>query len=456
MLFQFASRTSSFLIKVHDNPLRRNRQIARHSYSVKHNKDVDMGKDGSKNEDKETQIDRRLRDFFSTTEQFTVVEKVMESFLGKNNEEEKNPDSIPENVLPILTRCNNDDDGFINGDDEDDWSKLFDPLFSTTHIINSSVDNLNSLVKHTDLKDKSNQKRRGQSFKITVAYKGSSYCGWQIQPSNEIPSVQQTLINILDPILGNNNDVEAKKKPIDIRVCGRTDAGVSAIAQVCRVRTLRSSNEITSIGIQNRINDDMLLTGIGNKNSLDGKNLFCTSVQKVGDKFHPTFGAQNRAYAYIIDSIELGELINSIPDASNNVSVEKVVFILNKMARRVEGLELDYKGLSFGKVKTSTTLCTILRARVSQISLNNHEDSLIQEAICFEFVGNRFLRRMIRIMVSTLLNLTMQCLVEENNEEEVFEDLFLTLIQECDRKMSSKPAASDGLIFVGATFDEDH
>ncbi|UCG59780.1 MAG: tRNA pseudouridine(38-40) synthase TruA [Phycisphaerales bacterium] len=60
-----------------------------------------------------------------------------------------------------------------------------------------------------------------RNIKLTIAYDGSEYHGWQIQPG--LPTIQGVLTEALRGLLGDR-----------ARVCGasRTDAGVSALGQV--------------------------------------------------------------------------------------------------------------------------------------------------------------------------------------------------------------------------------
>ena len=59
-------------------------------------------------------------------------------------------------------------------------------------------------------------------YKIVIAYNGKNYSGFQVQ--NNAPTIQQSLEDVLSEVLN---------EPIKINASGRTDAGVSAIGQVC-------------------------------------------------------------------------------------------------------------------------------------------------------------------------------------------------------------------------------
>src|SRR5659263_512571 len=57
--------------------------------------------------------------------------------------------------------------------------------------------------------------------KLAVAYDGTAYAGWQIQPNG--PTIQATVEEVLARIL---------QEPVRVRAAGRTDAGVHAREQV--------------------------------------------------------------------------------------------------------------------------------------------------------------------------------------------------------------------------------
>ena len=71
------------------------------------------------------------------------------------------------------------------------------------------------------------------NYKVTLAYDGSKFHGWAIQPN--VVTVQQTIINALNKIL---------KEEVKIIGAGRTDAYVHAINHVYYTQMTLPTNSI--------------------------------------------------------------------------------------------------------------------------------------------------------------------------------------------------------------------
>jgi tRNA pseudouridine38-40 synthase len=243
--------------------------------------------------------------------------------------------------------------------------------------------------------DDAPNKTKKKSFALTVAYRGTDFCGWQTQINQTLPSVQQSLEEHL---------AELQKTRVDVRVCGRTDAGVHAIGQVCRFRTALN---LESEDIQRHLDLSPLASSFR-----------CLRVQPVSSKFHPGFGATCRAYTYLIDQ-----------DFITATEIDQ----LDDMLQELENNTLDYYGFSYGKVKTQSTDCTLYCARAFPLE---------NGGVCIQIVGDRFLRRMVRILVSTALS-------------RVFSggSSLMPLIEAKNRTLCAPPAPPGGLIFVGADFE---
>jgi tRNA pseudouridine38-40 synthase len=352
---------------------------------------------------------------------FSVSSLVVESFISSGVNDSR----------PVLRRVSNFNDSVENKTTVKDET-LFGPLFCLDNYRNDD-----DKISPTKITRTSKKNRKRTNLKITLAYRGLDFCGWEdqrhelyrknnnssssnISNNNQqlLPSVQGTLADILGPAVGSSLNT----KPIEIKVAGRTDRGVSAIGQVCRVRTWK---EIPNI--------ETYVQDLVNRNET---RLHVSNVEQVGNDFHPSFGAVSRSYVYLID----------LEDDESRIA-PSLVPKLDRMLRELEGKELDYFALSHGKVKTETTICTLLHARASIVEFLGNKccDNSLQtnkQALCFELVGNRFLRREVRLLVGTALR--------EARRDVCDDQALLKILESKDRRKRSRAAPPDGLIFVDA------
>ncbi|MCG3148307.1 MAG: tRNA pseudouridine synthase A [Verrucomicrobiae bacterium] len=113
-------------------------------------------------------------------------------------------------------------------------------------------------------------------YKLTVAYDGTAYGGWQRQ-SNQA-SVQELIEGALAKLVG---------QPVSLHGSGRTDAGVHARAQVASVALTTSHPPLTILRALNaNLPADVRVTG----------------VRGVAEKFHARFSATGKEYRYQIDT----------------------------------------------------------------------------------------------------------------------------------------------------------
>lgn len=73
----------------------------------------------------------------------------------------------------------------------------------------------------TDSRDEANTKERSQNWKLILAYDGSDFNGWQVQPGQ--PTIQRRLSDAVERVTGERVLPQGS---------GRTDAGVHALGQV--------------------------------------------------------------------------------------------------------------------------------------------------------------------------------------------------------------------------------
>jgi len=111
-------------------------------------------------------------------------------------------------------------------------------------------------------------------WKLTVAYDGTSFNGWQTQPG--LPTIQGTLAQALHRITG---------EMVLPQGSGRTDTGVHALGQVASV-TLNSS--IPAPNLQRALNN--LLPG----------SIRILSIEAADPAFHARHNARRKTYEYRI------------------------------------------------------------------------------------------------------------------------------------------------------------
>jgi tRNA pseudouridine38-40 synthase len=281
-----------------------------------------------------------------------------------------------------------------------------------------------------------------QSFRLDLAYAGQKFCGWQRQlPNRDLPSVQETIENALA-----SADFWCSDGPSpDVRVSGRTDAGVHALGQVARIRVLPSAKNasiVSSYDIQAALDDAAAASNFTWK---------CLSVQAVSDNFHPTFGSRARSYVYLIDVDALCTFFSPnhatfLSSTNCSARTEQIVHRMNLLLAVLVGKELDYLVFSYGKVKTQTTLCCL---QTAQARLMEELEPSSRQVLVLELTGDRFLRRMVRILVATALQRAMATDTWNSNH-------LLDICISKDRQRTAYPAQPGGLIFVGASFGAGH
>jgi tRNA pseudouridine38-40 synthase len=110
-------------------------------------------------------------------------------------------------------------------------------------------------------------------LKLLVAYEGTAYKGWQVQPGG--PTVQAMLERAL---------AIALREPVRLRGAGRTDAGVHACGQVAAVRVARVPEDL-----------DRLRKSL---NALTPDDVAVAEIEVVDDAFDPRRHALSRVYEY--------------------------------------------------------------------------------------------------------------------------------------------------------------
>ncbi|KAG1364188.1 tRNA pseudouridine synthase [Cocos nucifera] len=293
-------------------------------------------------------------------------------------------------------------------------------------------------------KDKTGRWER-VTFKIVLSYHGGSFDGWQKQPG--LNTVQGLVEKSLGRFVDERKSKKLKDRSLPLEGCavvaGRTDKGVTTLQQVCSFYTWRK--DVKCGDIKDAINE-----------AAPGK-LRALTVARVSRVFHPNFAANWRRYFYIfplddgegrINHNEDDNMYNTVAKP-RNFSIDKV----NKLLRQLEGRSLSYKMFARDtKAPRSTgppTECFMFHARATDAKLPN--DDKVQDCVgglrvmCVELVANRFLRKMVRVLVATAIR-------EAAAGAE--DDALLKLMDATCRRATAPPAPPEGLCLVDVGYGE--
>lgn len=204
-------------------------------------------------------------------------------------------------------------------------------------------------------------------IRITVAYDGTGFHGWQVQPG--LPTIQNDLQKAVSEIEG---------RAVEVAGSGRTDAGVHALAQVA------------AFSIENRIPVDNLRRAI---NRLLPRAIRVTSVEEADPEFHPRFAAKAKTYQYRIWRAEICPPMQRLYVCHHPFPLDEAR--MSEYAPLFEG-EHDFSAFAAADEKD-----VLGRTKVRTIfasALWREGDELI-----YQVRGSGFLKHMVRLVLGTLI-----------------------------------------------------
>ena len=208
-----------------------------------------------------------------------------------------------------------------------------------------------------------------QNYKLTIAYDGTRYYGWEHQPNTDM-----TIQGKLENVFGKMMDLP-QGETIEIIGAGRTDAGVHARGMVANLRldTRLSEDEIRDYA--NRYLPD---------------DICVRTVRKASDRFHSRYNALGKTYRYTCYDGALKPLFD-----------RKYVWVLDRMPD-IKAMETaagflmgthDFAGFCGNpKMKKSTV------RKVDKIEIVQKGSYLT-----LTYHGTGFLQYMVRILTGTLV-----------------------------------------------------
>jgi tRNA pseudouridine38-40 synthase len=247
--------------------------------------------------------------------------------------------------------------------------------------------------------------RLDQRYFIELAYKGTHFHGWQVQPN--AVSVQGCLEKALSTIA---------RKPISLTGAGRTDTGVHASYFVAHFDS--EKQDLDHPDFAHKLN------------SFLNKDIAIFGLTKVPREAHARFDAISRTYQY---HLNLGKN-PFVLETSWHFFVQPNVERMNAASR----ILFEYTDFtSFSKLHTDvkTNNCKIYCAEWTQEGAN----------VVFTVKADRFLRNMVRALVGTILEVG----IGKINLSE-----FSQIIEKKDRGAAGLSVPAQGLFLTDIEYPE--
>lgn len=244
--------------------------------------------------------------------------------------------------------------------------------------------------------------------KLVVAYDGTNYCGWQLQPNGV--TIEEVLNKALSELL---------KEPIVVIGASRTDSGVHAMGNVAVFDTEnRMPADKICFALNQRLPDDIRIQ----------------SSEEVDLSWHPRKQNCIKTYEYKIlnRKIDMPVLRLYSHFCYFNLDLEK----MKQAAQYLVG-EHDFKSFCTVRSQAEETVRTIY-----SLTLEKEENGMITMRIS----GSGFLYNMVRIIAGTLMKVGMGVYPPEHVEE---------ILDGKNRQLAGSTAPAKGLTLVSMEYEKE-
>lgn len=239
---------------------------------------------------------------------------------------------------------------------------------------------------------------------LTIAYKGTNYCGWQVQPNK--PTVQETLQKAIQQVLG---------KEITLTGCSRTDSGVHAKGFVALVK----GDDLPDIPME------ALPFAI---NTVLPNDISVLMAENAPDDFHPRYNALGKEYVYRIRNSRIKDPFSEETAWLFQRYID--VDIAEKLCADFVGKH-DFRSFMAAGSKIVDTVREIKYFNVERLG----------DDVIFTVAADGFLYNMVRIMVGTVAEKASGTKLPEIQE----------ILKGCDRSLAGTTAPAKGL-FLNKVF----
>lgn len=242
-------------------------------------------------------------------------------------------------------------------------------------------------------------------IKLVVAYDGTNYCGWQVQPNGE--TIEGVLNRELSSLLGEN---------IKVTGASRTDSGVHSLGNVAVFDTdTRIPPEKISYALNIRLPEDIVVQ----------------DSCEVAPDFHPRHCNSRKTYEYRILNRRFAMPTRRLDTYFYHrpLDVER----MQQAARYLKGTH-DFKSFCSVNTVVEDTVRTIYTLQVIKDA---------DDIITIRVQGIGFLYNMVRILAGTLIQVGIGAMEPEQMTE---------ILEAKDRSASGPTAPAQGLTMMGIEF----
>lgn len=247
---------------------------------------------------------------------------------------------------------------------------------------------------------------------LTVAYDGTNYSGWQLQPNAE--TIESVLNRCLSELTG---------EAVEVIGASRTDSGVHALGNVAVFDTKSPiPAEKFSYALNQRLPEDIRIRG----------------SREVAADFHPRHCESIKTYEYRICNAAF-----PLPTRRLYAHFTYVPLDVSRMRRAAVYLVGEHDFKSFCSVDTQAKMTV---RKIEGIEVREEPpEALCDREILIRVRGRGFLYNMVRIIVGTLMEVGRGQIPPEQMEE---------ILLACDRRTAGPTAPACGLTLVGYEFLE--
>lgn len=244
-------------------------------------------------------------------------------------------------------------------------------------------------------------------IKLIIAYDGTAYCGWQLQPG--LPTIEAELNKALSALLGE-----------EIAVIGasRTDSGVHALGNVAVFDTKSAMPaDKVCLAVNQRLPEDIRIQ----------------SSREVSCDFHPRKTVSKKTYEYSIYNHRIGLPTKRLYNTHIYYGLD--VTLMQEAANYLIG-EHDFKSFCSVKTQVIDTVRTIHQLTVTKIVDN----------ITISVTGGGFLYNMVRIIAGTLIEVGRGAYPPEKVKD---------ILEGRDRSLAGPTALAQGLTLIKIEYMEE-